>query len=214
MQDELDILKKDWQRQGARMPKLSYEELYRMLLKKSSSIVKWIFYISIIEFLFWTSLNFFFTDKETWDMFRTLHIYEFTIALTIVSYLVLFYFIYMFYTNYRRISVTDSAKALMKNILEVRRTVTQYVWFNISIFAISLVTSIYGVLRYGPESQEILLKAENAGNEMVFWLLVIGICFAFVVALLLLLWLFYRILYGLLLKRLRRNYNELKKMEI
>lgn len=214
MQDELDILKKDWQRQGARMPKLSYEELYRMLLKKSSSIVKWIFYISIIEFLFWTSLNFFFTDKETWEMFRTLHIYEFTIALTIVSYLVLFYFIYMFYTNYRRISVTDSAKALMKNILEVRRTVTQYVWFNISIFAISLVTSIYGVLRYGPESQEILLKAENAGNEMVFWLLVIGICFAFVVALLLLLWLFYRILYGLLLKRLRRNYNELKKMEI
>lgn len=214
MQDELDILKKDWQRQGARMPKLSYEELYRMLLKKSSSIVKWIFYISIIEFLFWTSLNFFFTDKETWEMFRTLHIYEFTIALTIVSYLVLFYFIYMFYTNYRRISVTDSAKALMKNILEVRRTVTLYVWFNISIFAISLVTSIYGVLRYGPESQEILLKAENAGNEMVFWLLVIGICFAFVVALLLLLWLFYRILYGLLLKRLRRNYNELKKMEI
>lgn len=214
MQDELDILKKDWQRQGERMPKLSYEELYHMILKKSSSIVKWIFYISVLEFLFWTSMNFLFTDKETWEMFRTIHIYEFTIGLTIISYIVLFYFIYKFYVNYRRISVTDSAKNLMKNILEVRKTVTQYVWFNITIFAISLVSSIYGVLSYGPESQEILAKAESAGNEVVFWLLIIGLCFAFVVALLLLLWLFYRILYGLLLKRLRKNYNELKKMEL
>lgn len=214
MQDELDILKKDWKRQGEQMPRLSYDELYRMILKKSSSIVKWIFYISVMEFIFWSILNFVITDGEAWEMFKTIHLYEFTIVLTTISYLVLLFFIYKFYTNYQRITTTDSARHLMENILDVRRTVTQYVWFNISIFSISLVASIYGTLRYGPESREVLQAAEKAGNETIFWLLVVGVCFAFVVVLILLLWLFYRLLYGLLLKRLRHNYKELKKMEV
>ena len=51
--DELDLLKKDWKKQEGNYPKLSYDEIYKMIWKKSSSIVKWIFVISIIEFLFW-----------------------------------------------------------------------------------------------------------------------------------------------------------------
>ena len=33
--DELDILKKDWQKQEDKLPKLSYNEIYKMILKKS-----------------------------------------------------------------------------------------------------------------------------------------------------------------------------------
>ena len=42
MLDELELLKKDWQKREANLPKLSYEEIYPMIKKKSSSIVKWI----------------------------------------------------------------------------------------------------------------------------------------------------------------------------
>ena len=57
MQDELEILKKDWQKQSAELPKFTASELYPMLLKKSSSIVKWIFIVSILEFAFWILLS-------------------------------------------------------------------------------------------------------------------------------------------------------------
>ena len=49
MMDELELLKKDWQQKDEHLPRLSYDEIHTMIWKKSSSIVKWIFYISIIE---------------------------------------------------------------------------------------------------------------------------------------------------------------------
>jgi hypothetical protein len=101
----------------------------------------------------------------------------------------------------------------MKAILKVKRTVTQYVWFNLIIFSTSLISGIYGSLRYGPDSDEIISAASEAGNETIFWTIIIGICILAVVALLGIIWLFYKVLYGILLKRLRKNYNELKQLE-
>jgi len=39
MLDELELLKKDWQKREVDLPKLSYEQIYPMTKKKSSSIV-------------------------------------------------------------------------------------------------------------------------------------------------------------------------------
>ena len=50
MTDELELLKKDWQKKEFNVPELSYEEIHKMIWKKSSSIVKWILIISILEF--------------------------------------------------------------------------------------------------------------------------------------------------------------------
>ncbi len=214
MMDELELLKRDWERKGERLPRLTYDEIYKMIWKKSSSIVKWIFYISIIEFVFWTIINILFTDAESWELFKTLHLYEFTIVLTTINYVILLFFIYKFYVNYRKISFTDSSRQLMRTILNVKRTVTQYVWFNLTVFAVSLVTIIYGSLRYGPDGQKIVDAATQAGNETFFWALIIGVSIIFVAILLLLVWLFYKLLYGIFLKRLRQNYRELKKLEV
>jgi len=49
--DELELLKRDWRKKGKDLPRLSFDEIYKMIWKKSSSIVKWIFIISVIEFL-------------------------------------------------------------------------------------------------------------------------------------------------------------------
>ena len=49
---ELERLKKDWNK-NQNFPELSKEEIYKFLHKKSSSIVKWIFIISLLEFGFW-----------------------------------------------------------------------------------------------------------------------------------------------------------------
>lgn len=214
MMDELELLKKDWQKKEEHHPKLSYDQIYRMIKKKSSSTVKWIFYISIIEFVFWAILNLFSYTKESLELEKTWHVYEITTMLTIINYIVLIYFIYKFYSNYKLISITESSTKLMKNILNVKKTVTQYVWFNIAIFVAYLIVSLYGNLNYGVNSEKIAEAASQAGNETIFWVMLTGMVLVAITIVLLLIWFFYKLLYGILMKRLRKNYNELKKLEV
>lgn len=214
MMDELELLKRDWQKKEKQLPKLSYDEIYNMIWKKSSSIVKWIFYISIIEFVFWAAINLLNYSEESRELERTWNIRNLSIALTIVNYAVLIFFIYRFYLNYKQITVTDSSRKLMKSILKIKRTVTQYVWFNIGIFLASLILLLYGSLTFGEEGEQIMQAAARAGNETLFWLMLIGLCALIIGVILVLIWLFYRLLYGILLNRLRSNYRELKKLEV
>jgi hypothetical protein len=214
MMDELELLKKDWQRKGEKLPRLTYDELYKMIWRKSSSIVKWIFYISLLEFVFWTVINILGRDAQYFDEVKQIHLYEVDIILNTVSYVILIFFIYKFYSNYRKISVTDSSRQLMKTILDVKRTVTQYVWFNICLFTIAFIITFFASLKYLPEGQTIVENATQAGNESLFWLFVTGVSVVFVAILLILIWLFYKLLYGILLKRLRENYKELKQLDV
>lgn len=214
MMDELELLKKDWQKKEEHHPKLSYNEIYSMIKKKSSSTVKWIFYISIIEFVFWAALNLISYSKESLELEKTWHIYEITTTLTIINYVVLIYFIYKFYSNYKLISLTESSKKLMKTILNVKRTVSQYVWFNIGIFVAYLLVSLYGNLNYGASSDKIREAASQAGNETLFWVMLFGMVLIAIAIVLILIWFFYKLLYGILLNRLRKNYAELRKLEI
>lgn len=213
MMDELELLKKDWQKKEMELPKLSYDEIYQMIKKKSSSIVKWIFFISVIEFVFWAAINLINYSEESRNLEKEWHIQDMSTALTIINYAVLIFFIFLFYRNYKQITVTDSSRKLMKSILKVKQTVTQYVWFNIGIFCVSLIMLLYGSLTYGEESAKIMEAAAAAGNETLFWIMLIGLCVIIIGIILLLIWLFYRLLYGILLNRLRRNYAELKKLQ-
>ncbi|MBR9855941.1 MAG: hypothetical protein GYB37_15440 [Algicola sp.] len=214
MLDELELLKKDWQKREANLPKLSYEQIYPMIKKKSSSIVKWIFYISIIEFVFWAGINIIFSGPETMEELKAMHIHKVIMVLNAINYGIILYFIFKFYNNYKKISFTDSSRNLMKTILKVKRTVTQYVWFNLIIFTTYLIINMYGVLIYGPEGKKIIEAASQDGNTLTFWAMVIGISVVFTAVILFLIWLFYKLLYGILLKRLRRNYNDLKRLEV
>jgi heme/copper-type cytochrome/quinol oxidase subunit 2 len=102
----------------------------------------------------------------------------------------------------------------MKTILNVKRTVSQYVWFNIGIFVAYLIVSLYGNLNYGASSEQIKVAASQAGNETLFWVMLFGMVLVAITIVLILIWFFYKLLYGILLKRLRKNYNELKKLEV
>ena len=69
--DKLDKLKENWQSEEHELPKVSFDKIYKMLLKKSSSIVKWIFVISVIELLFWISL-YFILPEDNMNMMKEL----------------------------------------------------------------------------------------------------------------------------------------------
>ncbi|MCK7591604.1 hypothetical protein M0G43_13535 [Subsaxibacter sp. CAU 1640] len=212
--DELELLKKDWQKDNANFPKLSYDDIYKMILKKSSSIVKWIFIISILEFVFWTVIAFAFKDSKSIKEFDSFHADYLIIPLTVLGYLVLGYFFYLFFRNYKRISVTDNAKNLMENILNTRRTVRHYVAFNLVYLVIATGVALFVQFDQNPDLITMSHKAAADGNLFVFYAKFILITAVFLVGAIAILLFFYWLIYGILLKRLNRNYKELKKLEV
>jgi flagellar biogenesis protein FliO len=211
--DGLDLLKKDWKKREASLPHLSYDQIYQMLWKRSSSIVKWIFVISIIEFLFWGVINIFMADHEYWEEMEQIHLKEFTVATYVINYAITFFFIYCFYKNYRKISATDNAAELMKNILRTKKTVKYYIGYILISTALVALIYTYFMMDYHTSST-MVEDMEKYSFTPLQWLMFAGIMIGGLAVFLGLIWLFYRVVYGILLRRLNRNYKELKKLEI
>lgn len=211
--DELELLKKDWNKDDNKYPKLTYDEIYKMILKKSSSIVKWIFIISLLEFAFWTCISFCLKDTKSMERFKQYDADAVIIPLTIISYIILAYFFYLFFKNYRTISATDSAKVLMENIIKTRKTVKHYVAFNLIYLVISTIVVLF--LEFDRDESVInqAQKAAANGEAFKFYAGIIILTIALLAIAIGVLLLFYWLVYGLLLKRLNKNYKELKKLE-
>ncbi|NCO62601.1 MAG: hypothetical protein GW839_03415 [Flavobacteriales bacterium] len=210
--DELELLKKDWNRQDTTFKKLSSEDIYPILQKKSSSIVKTLFYISIGELIFWILINvipYFSSDsfRERLDAVYT-NEYAF-MGLTVFSYGVILLFIYLLFKSHKAISVTDNAKKLMESILKTRRVIKYYVLYNLVMAFISMVIGMYFAIMHDPKLTD-TISHFNQKQMLVTYAILIGVTSVFVF----IIWLFYKLLYGLLLKRLNKNYKELKKLEV
>ena len=113
--DELDFLKKDWKKQDASLPKVSFDQIYKMIHHKSSTIVKWILIICIAELFFWTGINFLIPDSYL-EIYNQFHLKTFMLITQMIHYVVILVFIYYFYINYKSISVIDDTSSLMRKI--------------------------------------------------------------------------------------------------
>ncbi|AOR26837.1 membrane protein [Formosa sp. Hel3_A1_48] len=210
--DELEILKKDWQK-NQKFPKLSKKEIYRLLHKKSSSIVKWIFILSIIEFCFWTLISLLMKDSEAQQRFDSYDIDYIIMPLMISGYIILAYFFVAFYKNYKKISSTDSVKLLMKNILNTRKTVKHYVLFNLIFLYISIIVGIIIEVSNSVDLKLITAKFTDTADYFILYGFVAILTLLMMVLLTGILLGFYYLVYGLLLKRLKKNYKVLQELE-
>ncbi|MGB3607424.1 MAG: hypothetical protein WA775_00445 [Psychroserpens sp.] len=212
--DELELLKKDWKKDDAEYPKLTYKEIYKMILKKSSSIVKWILIISILEFAFWLLLALGLKVSGYNQDYEGLYSSTGFIILSIISYGILAYFFYRFYMNYKSISATDNAKTLMENILKTRRTVKQYVGVNLAILVLSVAYMMPYAINHDDSTRALIETARANGDIFKYYIGVALVTFFALAAAIVFVLLFYWLIYGLLLRSLNRNYKELKKLEV
>lgn len=211
--DELEFLKQDWKKRENELPRLSYDQIYNMIWKKSSSIVKWIFVISIVELLLSTLLSISMADASYWKEIEAIHLKDFTIGVYAVGYLITFYFIYRFYRNYCKISATDDAATLMKNIIKTRKTVKTYIAYVLISNALFTIVITYFTVK----NHQTVQKVEDISKytfDMMDWIKFIVAGCVILGIFLLAIWLFYKMVYGILLGRLNRNYKELKRLEI
>lgn len=211
--DELELLKKDWKKQESSFQQIGENEIYGMLHKRSSSIVKWIVVISILELILWSSISLFTADE---DYFKLLKIYHLDTAMPIIgviNYGVILYFIYLFYKNYKAINATDTIKQLMKSILKTRKTVKHYVWYNLGMTALSFIIVFVFQFMYDPNITKLVDKISKDMDTSVFYCIMIVIYTVIIAVFIGIIWLFYRLLYGILMKRLQKNFDELKKID-
>ncbi|MDA9363076.1 hypothetical protein OAB30_01375 [Polaribacter sp.] len=200
--DLLDNYKKAWENQPEEITRISASEIYKMTQAKSSSIVKWIFVIGLLEFAFMILSPFVFDISNDEKILVEMEIYEFVQISQYLAIPVLFYFLFLFYKNYKNISSIDNTKKLMTKIKKTRRTVRNYVIFNLLY-----IVYLAAIITFG-----MVMTPQGNFENTPGWIIVL-IMILVTIIMLFLFWGFYQLLYGILLNKLNRNYIELAKLD-
>ncbi|TDQ27788.1 hypothetical protein [Tenacibaculum caenipelagi] len=213
---DLDKYKKAWENQPEETNKVSKIDIYKMAHSKSSSIVKWIFIIGILELIFWGGLNLIFVGSSYSQVYEELHLNALVKISIYLHYFVITLFLVLFYKNYKSISISDNTKKLINKILDTRKTVKYYVYFNLFYMVLANIVvmcfifyDLDGLIQY--YNNHGIVSSDINKNQLIVSLIIamtVTLSFMFLI-----LWLFYKIIYGRLLKKLYKNYKELIKLE-
>ena len=216
---DLDSFKKSWQEQEVK-EKYDNNEILKMLNKKSRSYVKYILWISLLEFVMFLSITLYYVfwgDEETGllNILNTLgvektaelnaeyeHMY---FAMKVLTLLITGFFVIRFYNKYRKINIEANLKALINKIISFKSTVKAFIISNIALLILYIVILTYFVFAT-LSSQNIHLNTST----------LVGFCIGILITVLLsilLMWLYYKMVYGLLIKRLNKNLAQLQEIE-
>ena len=97
----------------------------------------------------------------------------------------------------------------MESILKTRKVVKYYVAYNMILAFVAMTVAFYFAVT---RNNDLMLKLDGATTGKI--ILLISIALIITAGFVGVIWLFYKLLYGILLKRLNTNYNELKKLEV
>jgi len=202
---DLKQLKEQWAQQHFDK-QYSKEELNGFLQKKSTYSIKWIFYLSIAEFLIYMALPLFSPNYyESFAYYKSLDLFGFNIFMRVMGYALLLYFMWRFFQNYRKITVTASVKEHLSTILSTRKAVSQYFYANVGLLLI--FTLVVFIRSFQMDANLIGLEQENISFLMISF--IIGLVVAIVLGIYGVLYYF---VYGRFLKPLKRNEKELKQL--
>ena len=216
---DLDNFKKTWQEQEV-TEKYDNQEILKMLNKKSRNNVKYILWISILEFVMFLSITLYyilFGNEET-SLLSVLnalgvektpelnndyqHIYLF---IKIATLLITGLFVFKFYNNYKKINIEANLKALIQRIIAFKSTVKAFIISNILLLIVYIVILIYFVLATLSSQNIHLNNATLIGFS-------IGIVITVALSITLI-WLYYKLVYGILIHRLNKNLLQLQEIE-
>ncbi|MDO3426127.1 MULTISPECIES: beta-carotene 15,15'-monooxygenase [Chryseobacterium] len=216
---DLDSFKKTWQEQPVQ-EKYDYNEILQMLNKKSRNYVKYIFWISVFEFLFFTLIGLFYIiqGKESNSFINILtklgvqrtselentfdNIY---LVLKVLSLTITAYFVFKFYQNYKVIKIEENLKKFILQIITFKKTVNAFILINIALLI--TFTSIFTIFVF------YILNTQNVeitNSTLIGFVAGIIISTVFTV---IMVWLYYRVVYGIIIKKLDKNLIQLKEID-
>lgn len=212
---DIDSLKQQWQAQKISNP-YSHSEILNLLNKKSRNYVKYILWVNVIEFLIILGSHLlvdkhhsFFKIMENLDITVTDTLVQqynaIYITMQVVSLLVTGFFIFKFYFGYKGIKIEENLKQFILKIIYFRKTVNLFIFINIVLFIIYVITLVGFVIGYS-SFQNIEIESARALRFIVTLSIGIGLCITLAL-------IYYRIVYGILVKRLGKNLKQLQEMD-
>lgn len=216
---DLDSFKETWQKQPIE-PKYDSREIESMLNKSSRNYVKYILWISLVEFILILGANLYylFLGEDTTDLMSVLgklgidnsSNFESTLSniyltLKIVSLVMTAVFVYCFYQNYRKINVESNLKKLILQIIKFKKTVQLFIVANIAL--VILFTLILGIFTFSVLAEQ---NIELTNPTLIGFIAGLILTMAISVVLI---WIYYRVVYGLILRRLGKNLEQLQNIE-
>ncbi len=216
---DLDSFKETWQQQPVQ-PKYDTSEIESMLNKSSRNYVKYILWISLVEFILILGANLYYTflGEDTTDLMSVLGklgidnsdqfqttLTQLYLALKMVSLALTGIFVYLFYQNYRKINIEANLKKLILQIIKFKKTVQLFIVANIAL--VILFTLVLGIFTFSVLAQQnIELTNPTLIGFIAGLVLTMGISVV-------LIWIYYRLVYGFILRRLGKNLEQLQNIE-
>ncbi|WP_262151953.1 beta-carotene 15,15'-monooxygenase [Chryseobacterium foetidum] len=216
---DLDSFKSTWQKQPVEN-KYNDSEILKMLNKKSRNYMKYIFWISAAEFLFFTLFGFYYIiqDKDSNSFMSLLqrlgveeneelrnHLEKIYLVIKITTLFVTGYFVIKFYQNYKKIKIQEDLKAFITRIIKFKQTVNAFILTNILLFVL-FTGAFTGFVFYVINHQQIKLDP-SAKNGFIMAIIVSTVLCV------LLIWLYYRLVYGIIMGRLDKSLKQLKDID-
>ena len=216
---DLDNFKKTWQEQD-KQSKYSNADILKMLNQKSRNYVKYILWISIAEFLLFGGISIFYmlyddgSDNIIKLMGRLGIVENQTIKadmahlnffIKLLSLVITGVFVVIFYKNYKKINLEANIKQFILQILQFKNTVKLFISTNIILLVVFNML-IAGFIFNNVQKQEIHLQSHD------WWVAILTIL-ATTLFSLALIYIYYKIFYGIILKKLSKNLRQLQKME-
>ncbi|MCY0979402.1 beta-carotene 15,15'-monooxygenase [Chryseobacterium wangxinyae] len=216
---DIDSFKKTWQEQPVE-PKYNNDEILQMLNKKSRNYVKYIFWISVVEFVLFTIFGLFLIlqNKESNTFLTSLQrlgvekndemqniLDNIYLIIKICTLFITGYFVIRFYKNYRKIKVEEDLKEFISRIISFKKTVNAFILINILIVVVfTSALTIFGI--YSIKNQNSALANSSILAFIISFIISTVLCVV-------LIWAYYRLVYGILIKRLDKNLVQLKEIE-
>jgi len=196
------------------------DEIEVMLNKKSRNYVKYILWISVAEFLVFGVINFitifsgdFHTDLT--NILNKLQIrnqpeVEFSLdkiynSMKILSFFITGIFVVVFYLNYKKIDVESNLRKFIIHIIKFKKTVNLFIFSNVLLLVL-FIGSLISMLTVTIRRQNIHV------DNPTFWSLIIAVSLSLLISIVLIL-LYYKLAYGIILKRLSKNLKQLEKID-
>ncbi|WP_326984932.1 hypothetical protein VUJ46_10515 [Chryseobacterium sp. MYb264] len=192
--EELELLKNDWNKNTEDFKEYSDKDILGMIKKQSVSVTKTLLIIGVVEVVIWSAYGY--IDGE----FPLIRIGLFAIFFGLIIYW------------FNKIKSGESSLALMKNILNLRKTVFGYAGIS---FALIIFDSL---INFKHNTSDFIRGWKDGQNgthsDTVNLTMVHYIVFAFIlVAVIYFLYWIYKKTYGKILSDLKKNYRELSKAE-
>lgn len=216
---DIDQLKKTWQEQDKEQL-YNKNEILEMLNQKSRNYVKYILWISMAEFLVFGILTLAYSiyGNETNSLLNLLtkiglnptqtikaDIAHINFIIKIISLLVTGIFVLIFYKNYSRINIEANLKQFILQIFRFKKTVRYFILTNVLLlvaFNLIIASIVYTYI----QQQDLQLQVYN------WWILVLTTVFTCIISIALI-FIYYKILYGIILKKLSKNLKQLQEIE-